>query len=243
MSLKELPKKIQYLNIDSNFAEGNSKGLIVNFGLTSNTFIEEMKDVIGFKLIDFYITQVGLDGDGTGTGAKYVDIICDDIPNPAQLLDERNGRILARVPLERVTSNVIIHDKQWRSWERNTNYFNPISIKKLKFKLFEYRGDGSYVNVPNVSHFYMTFEVSTIDREAKTPDRNFELLKSIDNLCEKIGNFSQKVEEKTKKVEEKETKKLPFSYLVLLIGTLIGIYMYINSHKPGTVAPNPIPQF
>ena len=32
---------------------------------------------------------------------KYVDIVCPDIPKSAQLIDERHGQVLARIPLER----------------------------------------------------------------------------------------------------------------------------------------------
>ena len=48
---------------------------------------------------------------------KYVDVVCPDIPKSAQILDERHGQILARIPLERhftETSTTILRDKQWR---------------------------------------------------------------------------------------------------------------------------------
>ena len=238
MSLEEIPKKIQYINIDSNFVNGTNNVFSVSFNNSSNTFIQEMKDVVGFKLTDFYATQVGLLGDGTGSGAKYIDILCNEIPTSAQMLDERHGQILARIPLERVSSNVVFHDKQWNNWTRKTNYFNPISIKRLSFTLYELRGDGTYVTLQPDTAFYMTFEVCTIDHQAKTPDRSFELLQSIDKLCEKLEKFCQKVQI-PEEVIKKPQKKIPLSYLLLAIASLIGLYFYFKPGQP--TAPIPVP--
>lgn len=239
MSLEEIPKKIQYINIDSNFVNGTNNVFSVSFDIKSNTFIQEMRDVVGFKLTDFYVTQVGIMENGTGSGAKYIDILCNEIPTAAQLLTERHGQILARIPLERVSSNIVFHDKQWTSWVRNTNYFNPISIKKLSFNMYELRGDGSYVTLQPDASFYMTFEITTIDHQAKTPDRNFELLQSIDKLCEKLEKLYQKVHTPEEIIKKPESK-ISFNYLILAIGTMIGIYFYFKTgNVQVTIPPKP----
>ena len=55
-----------------------------------------MSRVIGVKMVDFYITQIGVNDANLNTDvAKYIDVICPDISKVAQMLDERNGQILA----------------------------------------------------------------------------------------------------------------------------------------------------
>ena len=140
VSLQELPKKIQYITIDSNFITGTNNKFTLDLNLSSNTHVADMSKVCGLKLVDFYVTQVGTTSGGTGSGAKYIDIICEDIPKPAQMLDERKGQVFARVALERQfdgSNNYKQHDKQWRGFNRKTNLFNPISIQKLNFELYE----------------------------------------------------------------------------------------------------------
>ena len=142
MSLDDVPKKVQYVVVDSNFVNGTNNTFSLDLTLKSNTHVEDMSRVLGIKLVDFYITQIGDSGASGSTNiAKFVDIVCPDIPKVAQILDERQGQILARVPLERHFSgsnNVILRDKQWRRFNQQTNYFNPISIKKLNFTINDF---------------------------------------------------------------------------------------------------------
>ena len=142
VSLQELPKKIQYITIDSNFVNGTNNTFSFDLNLESNTHVSDINKVCGLKVVDFYITQVGVSGGGTGNGAKYIDIICDDIPKTAQILNERRSQIFARIPLERIfdgSNNFKIQDKQWKSFNRQTSLFNPISIQKLDFEMYEQR--------------------------------------------------------------------------------------------------------
>ena len=137
MDLHEVPKKVQYITIDSEFVNGSNNTFTIDFSLDSNVHMEDLTKVIGFKVVDFYVTQVG-ESDSTGTTdvSKYIDVVCEDIPKRAQILDERNGQILARIPLERTFSgsnSFILRDKQWRSFQRQTSLFNPISIQKTHF--------------------------------------------------------------------------------------------------------------
>ena len=140
LTLQDLPKKTQYIVIDSDYVDGTNNDFTFNLSLESNTHAESISQVIGLKLVDFYITQVGESNpvnDTTASNvAKYVDVVCPDVPQKAQMLDERHGQILARIPLERhydYGSQTVIRDKQWKSFRRKTNYFNPMSIKQLNF--------------------------------------------------------------------------------------------------------------
>lgn len=240
MNLHEVPKKVQYITVDSEFVNGSNNTFTIDFSLDSNIHMEDMSKVIGFKVVDFYVTQVG-ENDLTGNTnvSKYIDIVCEDIPKRAQILDERNGQILARIPLERSFSGsneFILRDKQWRSFQRETALFNPISIQKTNFKLYESQGDGDYELLkPNVS-FYMIIEVTTIDVKEKPRNRELQILDALDRLMLKIDDLNNNVKklpdaEQLEKAR-KETKKYPFSYLILLIVLIMGGVYYISARQP-----------
>ena len=96
MSLDDVPKKVQYVVVDSNFVNGTNNTFSLDLTLKSNTHVEDMSRVLGIKLVDFYITQIGDSGASGSTNiAKFVDIVCPDIPKVAQILDERQGQILS----------------------------------------------------------------------------------------------------------------------------------------------------
>jgi hypothetical protein len=102
MSPEDIPKKTQYVILDSNFVNGTNNTFSLDLTLESNTHVEDMGRVLGIKMVDFYITQVGENSSNLNTDiAKFIDIVCPDVPKVAQILDERHGQILARVPLER----------------------------------------------------------------------------------------------------------------------------------------------
>ena len=212
-------KKIQYITIDSSFitsssatvagyAMGGNNNFSVNFGTkssttTSNIFVQEMRNVIGLKVVDFYITQIASFENGTNntanTAVKYVDILCPDIPDVAQILDERKSRIFARIPIERDfsgTSNIVANDKQWKSFDRQTNYFNPLSITKLNFQMWEMTGpsitpasSALYQPLQPDASFYMILEVTTIDNEVITlpkEDTSIKIVQAIESLENKF---------------------------------------------------------
>jgi hypothetical protein len=247
MNLHEVPKKIQYITIDSEFVNGSNNTFTIDFSLDSNVHMEDMTKVIGFKIVDFYVTQVGEnDSNGATDVSKYIDIVCEDIPKRAQILDERNGQILARVPLERSftgSNSFIMRDKQWRSFHRETSLFNPISIQKTNFKLYESQGDGDYELLkPNVS-FYMIIEITTIDVKEKPRNKEIQILQALDRLMDKIDNLNHNVKKlpDADQLEKarKETKKYPFSYLIIMVVLILGGVYYITSKQ----APQPQPSF
>jgi hypothetical protein len=230
MDLQKVPKKVQYITVDSGFiTSGVKNNFTINFGTDSNTFIQSIKDVIGIKLVDFYVTQVGTNDDGVSDEAKYIDIVCPDIPTPAQILDERNGQVFARIAVERSFggTGLFLHDKQWKGSYRATCYFNPISIKSLNFKLYESQGDGDYLPLKNEASFYMVLEVTTIDHQAPPPpptrsDTDEKLIQSLDRVCSKLEKLA---------APPPPPKKFPFYYL--LVGLIVALAAYFYWGRAG----------
>ena len=221
MSLDSLPKKIQYLIIDSNYiTQGTKNNFSINFGYDSNTFVQEMKDVIGIHIVDFYVTQVGTNDNGITDAAKFIDIYCPDIPTPAQLLSEQSGHIFARIPLERNfggSNSIVVYDKQGRIHPRNKNLFNPISIKNLSFQLYEYQGDGDYELLKNTTDFYMILEITTIDhKEKQKNDKLEETIGKLNNILEKLVP----PEPETQIIHDKKDEIIPKYYIWGIVGIM-----------------------
>ena len=59
VSLQDLPKKVQYIIVDSEFVNCTNNTFTIDLSLKSNLHVEEISEVIGIKPVDFYITQVG----------------------------------------------------------------------------------------------------------------------------------------------------------------------------------------
>ena len=229
VSLQDVPKKVQYIKVDSQYVKGSNNTFTVDISLESNIHIEEMNKVIGIKMVDFYATQIGQsDASGNTNVAKYIDVVCPDVPKVAQMLDERKGQILARVPLERSftgSNDFIMRDKQWKSFHRQTNYFNPISIQKLHFNMYESQGDGDYELLqPSVS-FFMVLEVTTIDVKEKPVNKEVQILEALYELIGKIDELNKNVQKLPDK-EEPKKKKYSFNYILLALFAILGGYMY-----------------
>jgi hypothetical protein len=230
MSLDDIPKKVQYIIIDSNFVNGTNNTFSLDLTLKSNTHIEDMSRVLGVKMVDFYITQVGENDTNLNTDvAKFVDIVCPEIPKVAQILDERHGQILARVPLERHftgSNGIVLRDKQWRSFNRQTNYFNPISIKKLNFKIFEQQDDGDYLLLQPDAKWYMVLEITTVNIKEKPKDRELQILMALDKLLKKIDTLNQNVQKLPDKPPEQNPQKYSFGLLVVILASLLGGFIW-----------------
>jgi hypothetical protein len=234
-------KKIQYLIVDSDFVIGTNNNFSVNFSITSNTFIEDMRDVIGIKVVDFYVTQVGEGGDdGRSNQAKFIDIICHDIPTVAQMLSERNGQVLCRVPLERGfngSSNFVVHDKQWKSFTRETKYFNPITIQKLNFELWEHQGDGDYVPLQPDAEFYMVLEITSRDPTAPPEDTNLRVVEAVEKLGKKFDRLAKSIQNPPPPPKQ----KIPLGYIFIGVVIVAGvIYMLTRSRSITTAVPGPV---
>jgi len=251
VSLQDLPKKVQYILIDSKFVNGTNNTFSIDLTLESNLHLEDMTQVCGLKPVDFYVTQVGQENPNSDTYvssvAKYVDITCEDIPKRAQILDERHGQVLARVPLERHynhSSHTIIRDKQWKAFPRQTNLFNPISIQKLHFKLYEYQEDTDYVTLQPDADWYMVLEVTTIDVKEKPVNREVQMLEALHKLIGKIEDLNVNVKklpdkDDIEKIEKEKKKKYPLRYLILFITMIIGGFVFVkNKFTPSIPQPS-----
>lgn len=230
MSLDDVPKKVQYIVLDSEFVNGTNNTFALDLTLESNTHVEDMSRVLGIKIADFYITQIGDSGASGSTNiAKYVDIICPEVPKVAQILDERQGQILARVPLERHFSgsnNAILRDKQWRRFNQHTNYFNPISIKKLNFTINEQQDDGDYVTLQPDAKWYMILEITTVNVKEKPKDRELQILMAMEKLLNKIDRLNQNVERLPDKPPDENPKKFSFGLLVVILVSILGSFIW-----------------
>ena len=238
MSLDDIPKKTQYVIIDSNFVNGTNNTFSLDLQLESNTHVEDMSRVLGIKMVDFYITQVG-ENTGTNTNvAKFVDIVCPEVPKVAQILDERHGQILARVPLERHFSgsnDAIIRDKQWKSFQRQTNFFNPISIKKLNFKIYEQQDDGDYLLLQPDAKWYMVLEITTVNVKEKPKDRELQILQALQQLIGKIDILNQNVQRLPDKPPEPPKEKYSFGLLVMILATIFGGFLWFVNRSASPV--------
>ena len=230
MSPDDIPKKVQYVILDSNFVNGTNNTFSLDLTLESNTHVEDMGRVLGIKMVDFYITQVGENNSNLNTDvAKFVDIVCPEIPKVAQILDERHGQILARVPLERHftgSNGIVLRDKQWRSFNRQTNYFNPISIKKLNFEIFEQQDDGDYLPLQPDAKWYMILEITTVNVKEKPKDRELQILMALEKLIKKIDILNQNVQKLPDKPPEQNPKKYSFGLLVAILASLLGGFIW-----------------
>jgi hypothetical protein len=236
LPLDDIPKKTQYIILESGFVNGSNSEFQLDLALESNTHVEDMSRVLGIKLCDFYITQVGEnDVSGSNNIAKFVDIICPEVPKVAQLLDERHGQVFARVPLERHfsgSSGFVLRDKQWKSFDRKTNYFNPISIKKLNFKIYESQDDGDYQLLQSDAKWYMILEITTVNIKEKPKDRELQILRVLESLLKKIDILNAQVAKlPDKKEEENKPKKYSFGLLVVLLVTLLGTFLWVVNRK------------
>jgi len=246
VSLQELPKKIQYITIDSNFVTGTNKKFTIDLNLSSNTHVSDISKVCGLKLVDFYVTQVGNTGGGTGAGAKYIDIICEDVPKPAQMLDERKGQVFARIALERQfdgSNNYLQHDKHWKGPVRPTSLFNPISIQKLNFEIYELRGNNSYNALQADAEWFMTLEITTIDVKEKPINREVQILEALHKLIGKIEDLNVNVKklpdkDDIEKMEKEKKKKYPLRYLILFIALITGGVIFIKKKSTPSI-PQP----
>jgi len=230
MSLDDIPKKVQYVIIDSNFVNGTNNSFSLDLTLRSNTHVEDMSRVIGIKMVDFYVTQIGENDSNLNTNiAKYIDIVCPDVPKVAQMLDERNGQILARVPLERHfvgASGIVIRDKQWKSFNPPTRYFNPISIKKLNFKLNEQQDDGDYLPLQPDAQWFMVLEITTVNVKEKPVNKEVQILDMLQQLLQKLDTLNQNVQKLPDKPPEENPKKYSFGLLIAILASLLGGFMW-----------------
>jgi len=218
--------RIQYIMVDSDLVEPRdplnppanpSSSFTLDLNQESNLHCEGINQVIGIKLVDFYVTQIGSSGQGGNLGAKYIDLVCKDVPKVAQILDERNGQTFARIPLERNfegSSMFRQHDKQWFPFNRKTVLFNPINIQKLNFDIYEMRGNGDYELLQADAKWYMILEIITrVEREESKPEEQDE---------EDGGKENYEIEESTENVDDvNKWDAMIYIFLIIMVGFLL----------------------
>ena len=137
-----------------------------------------------------------------------------------------------------------MRDKQWRSFQRQTNLFNPISIQKLNFKIYESQGDGDYKTLQPDANWYMVLEVTTIDVKEKPVNREVQILEALHKLIGKIDDLNVNVKklpdkEDIEKMEIEKKKKYPLRYLILFITMVIGGFVFVkNKFTPSIPQPS-----
>jgi hypothetical protein len=239
LSLQDIPKKIQYIVVDSEYVNGTNNTFSLDLTLKSNTPVEDSSRVLGIKMVGFYVTEIGEANPNSDSHvsdfAKYIDIICPEIPPVAQMLDERNSQIFARIPLERPYSHgspSAIRDNLWNPYERKTNYFYPLSIKKMNFTINEYPSNGSYVLLQPDAKWYLVLEITTVDIKEKPINKEAQILEALYALIGKIDMLNNNVkklpnkEEAAKIVQLSEKKKYSFNYFLLALCTVESGYIY-----------------
>jgi hypothetical protein len=235
--LNDIPHKVQYITIDSADVKPHTgtdplrkrhTPVTLDLDLYSNIHFEGMSQVIGLKIVDAYFMQVGGAGARDGGVARLIDIICPQIPTPGQLLTTR-GHVLARCPLE---GNAVPagddyrFDKQTRLMTRKTNYFNPISIKKLDFSFYELGADDVYQGLQNTREWTITLEVTTIDTKEKPINKDQQMLEVMRSLLVKMDSLNKNVRRLPDKPPEPPKEKYSFGLLVLILVTIFGGFVW-----------------
>jgi hypothetical protein len=248
LSLDDVPKRVQYITIDSEFVDGSNNSFVVNLSLESNLHLESLGSVIGCKPVEFYLTQIGSnDATNANNIAKFIDVICPDLPKMCQTLDERNGQVLMRVPLERHFSGsnaIIVRDKQWKPFQRKVNFFNPISLKQLTFQINEFQDDGEYVPLNPDAKWHMTLEIHTIDHKRKTPNKEAQILEALERLIRRIDVLNSNVKKLPEREKRDRDKKISAGYLFAAIfAAFAGFVWWVNkSGAPTALVPGiPMP--
>jgi hypothetical protein len=204
VSPDEVPRRIQYVNIDSEYYPTNN-----TFTVDLNELhVENLSEVIGIKCVEFYITQVG-DNSNTASNtdvAKFVDVVTDDIPSVAQIHDARNGMLFMRVPLERHYSGsngILVREKQWKPHQRVQNFFMPTALRQIRFRVYEFQDDGDYRLLQPDARFHMILEITTRDHKQKPKSKEAQILNALERLNVKIDELNSNV----RRLPDKPTHK------------------------------------
>jgi hypothetical protein len=137
-----------------------------------------------------------------------------------------------------------MRDKQWKSFQRQTNLFNPISLQKLHFKIYESQGDSDYVTLQPNASWYMVLEITTIDVKEKPINKEVQILEALHKLIGKIDELNINVEKLPDKhdierIEKEKKKKYPLRYLVLFLAIIMGGFVFLkNKFTPSVPQPS-----
>ncbi len=88
----------------------------------------------------------------------------------------------------------------------------------------------------------MIIEITTIDVKEKPRNKEVQILEALDRLMSKIDNLNHNVKKlpDADQLEKarKETKKYPFSYLVIMIVLILGGVYYIMPKQTSMPPPS-----
>ena len=119
-----------------------------------------------------------------------------------------------------------LREYHWRTFNRHQTYFNPISIKKLNFTIYENRDDGTYTLLQPDAKWYMILEVTTQNVKEKPKDRELQILQALEKLLRKIDTLNQNVQKLPDKPPEENPKKYSFGLLVAILASLLGGFIW-----------------
>jgi hypothetical protein len=85
--------------------------------------------------------------------------------------------------------------------------------------------------------WHMILEVTTISPKEKPRDKNIEILQALEKLTKKIEVLNHNVRKLPDRPPEEDKKKYPFGYLMLLILTLVGGFIYMVNRGGPSPAP------
>jgi hypothetical protein len=115
--------------------------------------------------------------------------------------------------------------------------FNPISIKKLNFKIYEQQDDGDYVLLQPDAKWYMVLEITTVNVKEKPKDRELQILLALQKLLAKIDTLNQNVQRLPDTPPEAPKEKYSFGLLVLILATIFGGFVWsVNRATPSSSA-------
>jgi hypothetical protein len=238
MDLISVPKKTQLISLDSRSLSPGEYTFNLR-SAESNIFLEEYKDVIGVRLVDYHIATIQ---GNVYTGGYVINVEIPEIPKVAQILDSDSGLIFAKIPLDRVSSvsnpETITRDQHVnRIYDTPNRYFNPIALDRITIKQTMYSGTSrDKLDLQSNAGWMMVLEITTIDHKAPEPDR---LLHAIEDLTKYIKKMP--TPQIVMPVEEVKKSKIKLWTIVVPILLIMGaIYWWTSRQSPPSAPSGPL---
>jgi len=113
---------------------------------------------------------------------------------------------------------------------RKTNYFNPISIKKLDFSFYELGANDIYQGLQNSREWSITLEITTIAPKEKPRSKEAQMLNALERLNVKIDELNSNVRRLPDKPTHKGKRPATtlYAFVVAMVLLFIGWVNYKN---------------
>jgi hypothetical protein len=111
-------------------------------------------------------------------------------------------------------------------FNRQQNYFNPVSIKKLNFKIFEQQDDGDYLPLQPDAKWFMILEITTVNVKEKPKNREIQILQMLEKLLKKLDTLNKNVQKLPDKPPEENPKKYSFGLLMVILVSILGSFIW-----------------